>query len=454
VVGPPRSGTTLIYSLIAGEAFSPECTFVSTLMKVFDETYRFGDEERFEYYGHTLANLVEIFKKPIYDLLYTAAFKVGGVSTHRFVYKDPMLTLYLDYFPLFFGDSYKVVFCVRDPRDTVASMFNVLKKKNSGADADALFEEAIDFIFPFFRTVYQLEEAAVDIDRDKLIFIKYEDLATGNPETVQALENFLEMSIDPNGIREGIKDRLDENSPFYSENYGKPITTSPIGRYKDSLAFEQIVRVEHLFSYYMDRLGYERISEPGYSRFEPLKRQQQISSLQGELQKSRQQMFSLQLEQQKSQKEISGLRLELEKRQQRISSLKENLKETHDEISSLQAELQKSQQETSRLSSTLLRMPLVEEEPTIERAEHSLQTLNEYYRSEELPEIIQLFGPASKMTAHLVLANLYLRRGRYRTALSHFLKIARIDPLGFLSIQTVKIIGDGLMVSLKRSQSG
>jgi hypothetical protein len=40
VVGPPRSGTTLVYSMIADEFFLPECTFISTLMKVFDETYK------------------------------------------------------------------------------------------------------------------------------------------------------------------------------------------------------------------------------------------------------------------------------------------------------------------------------------------------------------------------------------------------------------------------------
>src|SRR5215471_11958199 len=129
VVGPPRSGTTLIYSLIAGNEFLPECTFVSTLMNVFDSVYKYSDDERFEYYGHSLANLTAIFKKPICDFLFTAAVKVGGVSAKQLIYKDPILTLYLEYFPLFFGDSYKVVFCIRDPRDVVASMFSVLKKE-------------------------------------------------------------------------------------------------------------------------------------------------------------------------------------------------------------------------------------------------------------------------------------------------------------------------------------
>ena len=130
IVGPPRSGTTLVYSTMENEFFLPECTFVSTLMKVFDETYKFSDDERFNYYGHNLANMAEIFKKPIYDFLFTAISKVGGNLSNRFIYKDPILTLYLEYFHLFFDHSFKIVFCVRDPRDVVSSMFNVLKNQN------------------------------------------------------------------------------------------------------------------------------------------------------------------------------------------------------------------------------------------------------------------------------------------------------------------------------------
>jgi tetratricopeptide (TPR) repeat protein len=179
-----------------------------------------------------------------------------------------------------------------------------------------------------------------------------------------------------------------------------------------------------------------------------------IASLQGELQKKEQAISNVEMKLQQSQQEISSLRLESQKRREEVSSLQRELQRSHQEISSLQLELRESQQEVARLSSILLRMPLGTEEPTVEKAEQSLQALNDYYRSEGLPEIIQVFGPVSRMTAHLVLANLYLRRGRYRTALSHFLKIARMDPLTFLSIQAIKIIGNGLMVSLKRPQNG
>ena len=214
VLGPPRSGTTLLYGLIAGDCFLPECTFVSTLIESFHQIYRNGDTERFDYYGHTLANLAEIFRKPIYDFLYTASLKVGGVSRNCFIYKDPMLTHYLEYLPLFFDDTYKVLFCIRDPRDVVASMFRVLQKKNEAAEPDALFEEAIQFIFPFYKAIYRLDHTTDDMGRDMIHFVRYEDLVTGREDTLRHLEAFLGMTVNLHTVNESMIARLDQTSPF------------------------------------------------------------------------------------------------------------------------------------------------------------------------------------------------------------------------------------------------
>jgi hypothetical protein len=66
----------------------------------------------------------------------------------------------------------------------------------------------------------------------------------------------LRFAINLQAVNENIKGKLDEASPFYSENYGKAITTNPIGGYKNSLTSEQIARIEYTFSYYLERLGY------------------------------------------------------------------------------------------------------------------------------------------------------------------------------------------------------
>jgi len=52
----------------------------------------------------------------------------------------------------------------------------------------------------------------------------------------------------------------------------------------------------------------------------------------------------------------------------------------------------------------------------------------------------------------LVAANLYLRQGWERRALSHLIQAGRMDPFILFSIQTIKILGNGLIVHLRQSQ--
>ena len=184
-----------------------------------------------------------------------------------------------------------------------------------------------------------------------------------------------------------------------------------------------------------------------------------ISSLQDELQKSQQETSSLQFELQKGEQEISSLQFELQKGKQEISSLQFELQKGKQEISSLQfelqkgeQELQKSRQDVSALHSTLSRIPLALEDLTTEKTEESIQILYEYYRSKELPDVIQLFENISKINAHLVAANLYLRQGRYRRVLSHLIRVGMMDPLILFSLQTIKIIWDGLIFHLRHPQ--
>ena len=170
-----------------------------------------------------------------------------------------------------------------------------------------------------------------------------------------------------------------------------------------------------------------------------------ISSLQDELQKSQQEISSLQFDLQRGQQEISSLQFDLQKSQQEISSLQFDLQRG-------QQELQKSQQHVSALQVTLSRIPLALEDLTPEKTEESIQILYVYYRSKGLPDVIQLFEKISKINAHLMAANLYLRQGRYRRALSHLIRVGRMDPLILFSMQTIKIIWGGLIFHLRQPQ--
>ena len=168
-----------------------------------------------------------------------------------------------------------------------------------------------------------------------------------------------------------------------------------------------------------------------------------IGDLQQRLTESQQQTSTLQQELQKSQQELSTLQQELQKSQQGLSTLQQ-------EVSTLQLERQKLRSEVDSLYWVLARMPLALGEPTIEKTEQSIWFLNDYYRSREHPDVILLFEKTIKINAHLVAANLYLREGRYRSALSHLVQVAKKDLLIFFSLQTIKILVNGLIFRPKK----
>jgi len=121
-------------------------------------------------------------------------------------------------------------------------------------------------------------------------------------------------------------------------------------------------------------------------------------------------------------------------------------------ISNLQLEVQQNHQELSDLRSTLSMLPFIsEEEPTIEKVEKSIQVLNEYYRSKDLPDVIRLFENINKANAHLLAASIYLREGQLRQTFSHLLIVGKLDLPILFSIQTLKIIWNSLLIRLKRT---
>jgi len=170
-----------------------------------------------------------------------------------------------------------------------------------------------------------------------------------------------------------------------------------------------------------------------------------ISNAEGKLEKTRDAVSRLQGELKQTRQAASDVQLELQK-------IQDELQKSQVESDGLQTELQKSQQNVAVLQSILSRTPLALEELTIDKVEESIQLLDHYYGSAELPEVILQFESIAKVNAHLVAANLYLKQGRYHRGFSHLFQIGRMDPLIFLSIQTLKIIGNGLIFHLRRDQ--
>jgi hypothetical protein len=256
IVGPPRSGTTLLNILLGQDHFLPECSFVSNVFKLFDEIYKYSDDERFYHYAQNLSNLIEIFKKTIYDFLYTS-YIVNNIKTKDLlVYKDPILTNYIQYFDWFFAGTYKILFCIRDPRDTVASMYKVFLKQYENSNEDVLFSRALNFIFPFYQKIYNLDHETETINKNKIFLVRYESIVMQDSIQITSLEIFINHKIDFSTNNASVESKLDKASPFYSENFGKSVTKEPIGAHRNILSTAQIEEIENKFSYYLQRFNY------------------------------------------------------------------------------------------------------------------------------------------------------------------------------------------------------
>jgi len=125
-------------------------------------------------------------------------------------------------------------------------------------------------------------------------------------------------------------------------------------------------------------------------------------------------------------------------------------REGRDLVDELHVTSRQQQAEIASLHSTISRMPLSSEEPTIEEVEESIRVLNGYRHSQELSEMSRLFHGVSKISAHLMAVTLHLREGRYRDALSHLVIAWKLDPFVLFSIQALRIVGSGLRHRLKR----
>jgi glycosyltransferase involved in cell wall biosynthesis len=89
-------------------------------------------------------------------------------------------------------------------------------------------------------------------------------------------------------------------------------------------------------------------------------------------------------------------------------------------------------------------------ESSVEKAEECIQVIDEYFKNSELPDSIRSLENRSKGNAHLFVARMHLRAGRYQAMFNHLKGVAYANPRSLLSMNAVRMIGNGLLFRLKR----
>jgi hypothetical protein len=250
VTGVRRSGTTLVNHVLChsnGQKTLAEAQPLTQLLDAFD--WCEGNYERmtadfFRGVPDYLGFRAEVCRRFVERTWQT----LGEPAT--LVLKNPELALHADRLAAMFP-ACRIVACVRDPRDQVASELEVQDRRRAAQGAGRGHERgAAAFADEYLRYLEPLLELA-DAEPARVHWLRYEDLVGWTPATLAGLAAFTGIDVgryQPDqawAVPEAYLARLAQR-PSASSAYGKSISRERIGAYRDRLAPDEIAVVERI----------------------------------------------------------------------------------------------------------------------------------------------------------------------------------------------------------------
>jgi hypothetical protein len=279
IAGPDRSGTTLIYALLASH---PNISMVrrTNMWRYFYG--RYGDLSTPDNLERCLNDMVHYSRmrhlkpdterirrefwlgKPSYGHLFAqfhqhnaervGKFRWGDKSLHTEHYADKVIAE----FP-----NAKIIHMARDPRDRYASIM----KRHSGSKSRPGATTG--------RWLFSMRVAKRNLDKypNNYMLLRFEELASKPAETVRKVCDFIGEEFTPVMLSmEGAADYNERggNSSFEKHGHGV-ISTSPIGRFRKVLSDHEVCYIQLFARDFMDWFGYPlepvRLSGIGQARF-------------------------------------------------------------------------------------------------------------------------------------------------------------------------------------------
>lgn len=253
VTGPPRSGTTWLNRELCNfnSTFNllPECTFLTKQVELFNHILNYSDPERFKSYFYNKENIINYYKELVIKMLALVVEINKKQGDETLILKDPELSLYLDDIKSLFP-THKLILLIRDPRDVLASMKNVMARKREAWN----LEHTSAQIFLYYAKIAEYQEC---MSEDTLL-VRYEDLITkGLGEVQKFLQKSVQENVSKGDIAASIHKNFSSSDPFFSEFYLQQTTKDLIGRYKETLLESEISYIEKAYSGVISRWDYE-----------------------------------------------------------------------------------------------------------------------------------------------------------------------------------------------------
>jgi len=267
IAGPDRSGTTLLFALLASH---PNISMVrrTNMWRYFHN--RYGDLKQGENFDHCLSemlryNRIQTFLRPdgkrikqefwldtpTYGRLFSLFHQHHAESLGKTRWGDKSLHTehYVERVFAEFPDA-KILHITRDPRDRYASV-----RKRHGRDVPRLGGANGRWLFSMNKA---LENRKRYPDRYKII--RFEDLASNPEETMKDVCAFIGEEYSPEMLT--MSGAADHSSSGGNSSFGKiepgKISQKPIGRYREVLSNIEIAYIQMFTGKFMKQLGYKQ----------------------------------------------------------------------------------------------------------------------------------------------------------------------------------------------------
>ncbi len=194
ICGPPRSGVRLLATVLDGHdvlGSGPELPFIVTMAQQWrdlDETLGVNHEKN---YGLERDASRRAFRRAILQLF---AERLRLASKKTFVYHSFAAALCMDTLGMVFPEA-KFVVTMRDPRAIASSLLRCgWRNPRTGAPLPYTLDAAAGARFLTDFTQAALRAASAPVLRDRVTFVRYEDLCRSAGEVLAQLAAFLAVA--------------------------------------------------------------------------------------------------------------------------------------------------------------------------------------------------------------------------------------------------------------------